>query len=118
MRWGHREEYEVYLTSKSDLHQYPLNSTKDFINGINGNLTHGSGIGVFVKIEKVVVSGVNERQFLVCLEGVPGCNTGDKEDPVVAICHNPERVSTGVDGRETRIYTFGEKGGYYPFSIG
>ena len=41
-----------------------LNNVKDFINDIN-DLSLGEGIGVFVKVEKVIVRGLNEDRFLV-----------------------------------------------------
>ena len=117
MRLGDREEYEVYLSSKFDSH-YNFNHAKDFENDINSNLTYGSGIGVFVRLQKVIVKGVNIDRFLVNLEGGPGSNTGEGEDPVIGACTQYDRASVGGDGVLTRIYTFGEEGAYYPFCVG
>ena len=116
-------DYEVYLSHKFDSSIYNTNHTLNFMNNINKNLIHGNGIGVFVRLQQVIVKGVNIDRFLVNLEGAPGCNTGGREDPVIGACTPSVSEERGINENEshsdlTRVYTFGDEGTYYPFSIG
>ena len=113
-------EYEVYVCSQWEKDRFPKNNAKQFKNKINDSLKGEGVIGVFVKIEKIIICGVYENQFLICCEGLPQSNIHVGTESVMGVCVAPvKRTFVGREaGGHIRTYRFHENnGGYYPLAV-
>ena len=114
-------DYELCISSLWELENFPTNNVKHFKNRINDKLKVEGAIGVFVKLEKIIICGAKENQFLLCCDGIPPSNTHGFSDCVMGVCVNPckERIMNGDDGNSIRTYRFnGDEGGYFPLALG
>ena len=107
------DTFNFFLSPHIDKHYFTSNKPTNFKNFRPQKINLYNNLAAFIRVKKIYIKGISEKNFIVCLDGLAPSFTNSGTKPILAYCSN--NIINSQD--QYTLFDFENYNHFIPFSL-